>query len=164
MDVYHRLFKTVGHGSVLEIGCDGGGGILSYADWFSKSAGILLPREFVSCDISPRPPSLDLNPRIHHYQGNAYTYDFIDEVLHRYAPYAVIVEDGPHTLGTQMFFAEHYPRMLSEDGIAIIEDIQSPEHVSQIVGKIPPEFTAYAIDLRWADDRYDSLLLCIQRK
>lgn len=162
MDVYHRLFQTVGPGSVLEIGCDGGGGILSYADYFSRV--MQHKRQYISCDISPKPGNLDLYPEITHHQGNAYAHDFISEVLQRYAPYAVIVEDGPHTLGTQMFFAEHYPQMLSKDGIAIIEDIQAPEHVSQIVGKIPAGFTTYAIDLRWADDRYDSLLICIQRK
>jgi cephalosporin hydroxylase len=164
LTAYERLFKSVDHGSVLEIGCDGGGGILSYAEWFSRQAGIFLPRQFVSCDISPRPASLDANKQIIHYQGDAYQLSFIEEVLKKHGPFAVIVEDGPHTLGSQEFFVQHYTHLLTERGIALIEDIQRPEHVPYLIGKIPQGFVGYAVDLRHTDDRYDSLILAIERK
>jgi cephalosporin hydroxylase len=160
MEVYHRLFQTVGPGSVLEIGCDGGGGILSYADYFGDDQ----KREFISCDISTRPDSLDANTSIRHYQGDAYRLDFISEVLKSHAPYAAIIEDGPHTLSSQMFFAENFPQMLSVDGVAIIEDIQDASHVAKLHGKLPPDFFGFGVDLRWQDNRYDSLLMVIQRK
>lgn len=161
MEVYHRLFQTIDPGSVMEIGCDGGGGILSYADYFS--GGNMTPREFISCDISPRPDSLDSNSAIRHYQGDAYRLDFINEVLKKHAPYAAIIEDGPHTLSSQMFFVEHFPNLLSRDGVAICEDIQDAAHISQLHGKLPQGFVGYGIDLRWQDNRYDSLLFVIHR-
>lgn len=163
LEVYHRLFQSVDHGSILELGCDGGGGVLSYADYFSKRGGILLPQEFISCDISPRPSSLDLNKRIIHYQGDAYRLDFINEVLKSHAPYAVQIDDGPHTLSSQTFFVEHFPQMLSERGVAIVEDLQSWDHVALLHGKLPAGFVGYGVDLRWQDDRYDSLLFVAHR-
>src|SRR3954471_13805493 len=107
MNVYERLFRTAGPGAVLEIGCDGGGGILSYADHYSQNAGLMLPREFVACDLSSRPPSLDADKRIRHHQLNAYQAAGV-ALLSQYAPYAVIVDDGPHTTGSQVFFVENY--------------------------------------------------------
>jgi len=164
MEFYERLFRSVDHGSVLEIGCDGGGGILSYAEWFSRQAGIMLPRQLISCDISPRPESLDANKQITHYQGNAYDGDFIRDVIEKHGPYAVMVEDGPHTLGSQQFFVQHYPPMLTKNGIAIVEDIQHPEHITELYRRLPEGFVGYAVDLRLADSRYDSLLFVIHRK
>lgn len=162
MDVYDRLFQSVGFDNVLEVGCDGGGGILSYADWFYRNGGGI-PQQFISCDISPRPDSLDENKEIIHYQGNAYSLEFVNKALKMHAPYSALIEDGPHTLGTQLFFVEHYAKLLSPDGIGIVEDIQDPAHIAQLHAKLPPGFSGYTVDLRIADNRYDSLLFVIER-
>lgn len=155
---YARLFAALQgtRHAVAEVGTDGGACLLAYQEYFTES-------EIIGCDVNPPPSVLSGQPRIKHYQQDAYTPQFV-ETLRAYGPFAVMIDDGSHFLHHQMFFAEHYPTLLAPEGLCIIEDVQSYDHVSALIGKIPQGFMGYAIDLRWADDRYDSLLLCIERK
>lgn len=164
LEVYERLFKSVGHGSVLEIGCDGGGGILSYEEFFSR-AGILLPRRFVSCDISPEPDSLKLHKSVMrtHFQLDAYTQESLS-LLSSLGPFSLMIDDGPHTLGSQQWFVQNYPCLLTGDGLAIVEDIQDIAHIQELAKCVREGFMGYAIDLRHVNGRYDDLLFVIQRK
>jgi len=165
LTAYEHLFRRASEdfGTVLEIGCDGGGGILTYADWVASYGNPkAINRNYVSCDIAPRPPSLDLNPAISHHQIDAYKPESV-AMLEMYAPFVIQIDDGPHTLGSQIFFAQNFPKMLSENGIAIIEDVQKTEHIPQLHGALPPGFVGFAVDLRFTDDRYDSSLFVIQR-
>jgi len=142
---------------VAELGTDSGGPLLAYREWFSKAKMV------VGMDVNPPPQCLWGKDGLHHYQMDAYTRDAIG-FLKSHGEYACVIDDGSHFLHHQFFFAEHYPTLLSKDGVAIIEDIQNWDHVAQICGKVPNGFLVYGVDLRWADNRYDSTLLVIERK
>lgn len=159
LEIYWMLFKGLENepGSVLEIGCDGGGGILMYWAHFCLLG---LVREYVSVDISPRPESL--NGEINHHQMDAYTPRGI-EVLSKHAPYAWMTDDGPHTLGSQQFFCANHVKMLSPFGIAVVEDIQDAAYVRILINSLPSEFFGIAIDARHYG-RYDDLILAIWRR
>jgi len=155
---YERLFASLKdtHDSVLEVGTDSGFPLLAYRDWFSNA-------QVIGVDVNPSPQCLLGKTRLHHYKQDAYTHETIS-LLEQHGPFAVIIDDGSHFLHHQLFFAEHMSKLLSKDGIGAIEDIQSYEHVPAIIGKLPKEFYGFAVDLRYADDRYDSLICVFARK
>lgn len=142
---------------VAEVGTDSGGPLLAYRDWFPDASMV------IGVDVNPAPQCLWGRDGLHHYQMDAYTPEAIG-FLKSHGEYAFLCDDGSHFLNHQFFFAEHYPKLLSRNGIAIIEDVQSWDHVAQIIGRAPEEFLAYGVDLRWADERYDSALVVIERK
>lgn len=143
--------------AILEIGTDGGAPLLAYRAWFNES------RIVIGMDINPSPASVQHQKLILHLQCDAYTPSAL-ESLKSQSPFAYLCDDGSHQLGHQLFFAEHYPQLLSEDGIGCIEDIQDPAHIAYLHSKLPPEFTGFTVDLRLADSRYDSLIWLFFRK
>lgn len=157
-DAYNRLFRPLKEttGDILELGVDGGGSLLAYADYF-KNADHL-----VGMDIQARPASLDGQDRILFYQGDAYSE--YQRLQCNESTFAVLVDDGPHTIGSQIFFVQKYVPFLLPDGIAIIEDVQSPDYIAQLYANLPVGFIGYSVDLRLADNRYDSLLFVIERR
>jgi SAM-dependent methyltransferase len=155
---YARLFESVrlSKNSVLEVGTDSGYPLLAYREWFQNA------RVF-GIDVNPAPECLKNQERVTHWQRDAYTRESISE-LSKYGPFACLIDDGSHFLHHQHFFAEHMSKLLAEDGIGVIEDVQSYDHVPQLIGKLPKEMIGFAVDLRYADDRYDSLCLAFIRR
>lgn len=159
LPVYERLLRAFKDtpDSIVEIGCDGGGGALMYADYF------WLARSIVSCDVSPRPASLDGDKRIIHLQADAYAPNGWHQISKR-GPFALIVDDGPHTVQSQRIFCTVYPPMLADYGIAIVEDIQDPKTILLLKDATPPGFETMAIDVRHVTGRYDDLIFCIWKE
>lgn len=151
--VYERLFshlKETLH-PVMEIGCDGGGFTLALASYFRRS-------EIITVDISPMPPSLKGAERVTHLQRDAY-----DNLPTGDLRFAVLIDDGPHTIESQRHFVSTFPKKLIHDGIAVVEDVQDIAHFSELSKCVPEGFFGFGIDLRMHDDRYDNLLFVIQR-
>lgn len=157
LEVYERLFSGMRETAtnVLEIGTDGGGGLLMYADYFPNAT-------IHGMDISSTPDGVKGNYRIKHEARDAYTHESIDRM--RAFAFDAIFEDGPHSIESQEFFAAYYPRLLLPWGIAIIEDIQDREHIARLAKVLSPEFFGAGIDIRHEDTRYDNLLFAIWRR
>jgi len=155
---YERLFASLKDttDAVLEVGTDSGYPLLAYQDWFQDA-------HIVGVDVNPTPECVKNQERVTHFQRDAYSQETVS-ILQKYGSFGVIIDDGSHFLHHQLFFAAHMSKLLSKDGIGVIEDIQSYEHIPAIIGKLPPEFYGFAVDLRYADDRYDSVLICFARK
>lgn len=144
--------------SILEIGTDGGAPLLTYREWFNEA------KKVVGIDVQPAPDCVRANKGVEHWQRDAYTKDVVEILSHpSYAPFAFICDDGSHFLNHQQFFVEHYPQLLSEEGIGCVEDIQDPSHIAILHAKLPPGFIGFTVDLRLADSRYDSLLYLFAR-
>lgn len=160
-EVYDRLFCNFrGTGRpILEIGTDGGGGLMSYSEYFSSAS-------IWGMDISPAPEHIKQHTVISHWQINAYSSEAVETASHalKFGGFQVIIDDGPHSVESQEFFVRFYPPLLSDTGMAIVEDIQDPTYIERLHRCLPEGFLGYAIDLRLADNRYDSLLFVIQRK
>jgi hypothetical protein len=157
-NAYSLLFESVrlSYSPVLEVGTDGGYPLLAYRDWFENA-------QVIGVDVNPTPECVKGQERVNHFQRDAYTHETV-ELLSKVGPFSVLIDDGSHFLHHQAFFAEHMSKLLADDGIGIIEDVQSYDHVPGLIGKLPKEFYGFAVDLRWADDRYDSVLIAFARK
>lgn len=75
--------------------------------------------------------------------------------------YDLIIEDGPHTLESQLFFVRNYGALLADEGIMVVEDIihsGAREAIEQAIDKKEFEFVTH--DMRgkqlshWLRDRW----------
>lgn len=170
LPVYQRLFANLSWWQdavdggdcmqtkrLLEIGTDGGGGLLMYEDHFPRW-------EIHGCDHYFRPQGIEDKPNIHDHNLDAYKPATVEHFF-EIGQFDIIIDDGPHSLESQEFFAQHYPPLLAADGIAIIEDIQAPAYVERLAAKVPPGFFSFAVDMRHVEPkRYDNHIFCIQRQ
>jgi ribosomal silencing factor RsfS len=60
-----------------------------------------------------------------------------------------------------IFTAEHYSKLLTDNGILIIEDVQSMEWVDDIISSFPKKLqkNVKVVDLRHIKGRYDDILI-----
>lgn len=145
--VYESLFEPIRSNvrNVLEIGVLDGGSLRMWRDYFSKA-------HVFGIDIDDNIDGMQGEERITVIFGDAYT----SEALSGFdLKFDVIVDDGPHTLETQMFCAEHYSDLLTDNGILVIEDVPSPDCIPEIASVVPEHLRPYmyAIDRRIAPNR-----------
>lgn len=146
------LSKKIDSTDILEIGVSQGGSIQLWRDYFINAT-------IDAVDINDCSKFLDRH-RINHIIGNAYTKDFFCNLKNEYD---IIIDDGPHTLDTMIFFVKNYLNLLRHDGIAIIEDIKSDEWAGIIKKNVPCNFISKTVDLRHIKGRFDDLVLVLSR-
>lgn len=132
---------------VLEIGVFRGGSLSLWVDWFADST------EVHGIDVRP----IEV-PGAKVHEANAY-----DLATVRALPgkWDVIIDDGPHTLESQIFTCTHWARTLSPRGTLVIEDIPDPEWGPELVAALPEELRRFAsiVDRRHAGQPDDVLLV-----
>jgi hypothetical protein len=137
--------------NILEVGVYGGGSILLWRDYFENA-------QIDAIDVNDCSNAID-NNRINHIVANAYDFNLLDKLN----KYDIIIDDGPHTLESMIFFIENYTKLLKSNGIAIIEDIQDYAWFDYLIKFIPSNFTYNITDLRSIKNRYDDMLLTIRK-
>lgn len=161
--VYQNLFDELAlkrNPSVLEVGINFGGSILLWQNMMQKGS-------IVGVDIENRIPieiaqKLDAS-MVHLLFGDAYSSAVIDDLAGMSnGGFDLIIDDGPHTLQSQCFFAERYPTMLSKGGAAVIEDIQEASWIEKIASFVPKGMKYEVVDLRATKGRYDDLMMIIR--
>ena len=166
-DVYEELLSPYKDkkGSILEIGVYRGGSLLLWSDYFKNF-------EICGLEVIDRVGdkvrnSLDSN-RVNFSLIDAYNTDCITFLNEKYENgFDVIIDDGPHTLESQLTFIELYLDLLKPDGVLIIEDVQRIEDVSEFISKIPNsdvfDYEYIPYDLRNVKGRYDDILFVIKK-
>jgi glycosyltransferase involved in cell wall biosynthesis len=97
--------------------------------------------------------------------GDAYKQESVDYFRNiRPEGYDVIIDDGPHTLESQIYTVDFYTELLKPGGIIVIEDIDSTENLQELISRIPAGFTYHTFDLRGIKGRYDDIALVIRKK
>lgn len=74
----------------------------------------------------------------------------------------ILIDDGPHTLNTQITFLNLYLPTLKENGILIIEDMQSLDDMKLLDNYVDKKYTIEHLDLRSIKNRYDDMLYIIK--
>jgi hypothetical protein len=163
--VYQKWMKPLQNQQIrlLEIGSYMGGSLILWHDYFQN--GVI-----DSLDIwdGRSSESKSLN-RVNFFQMDAYTDECVIFVKN-YNPsgYDIIIDDGPHTLESQINCVQNYLYLLKEGGILFIEDLQEISWFEKIIDAIPVDIKnqveIHKHDLRGYKNRKDDLLLVIQRK
>ena len=151
--------------NILEVGIYYGGSIKLWRDWFPKAQiyGVDV------CDLSFIRSEKILND--HHVtlftNTNAYDDAFIKTNFRdNFIKFDMILDDGPHTLESNIWFIQNYLPLLAEDGILIIEDIQHFSFIDILIKCVPNDFQKYIkiYDLRQIKNcRYDDVLFVINK-
>lgn len=152
--------------NVLEIGignfkAKNGGSILLWSQYFSnaKIYGIdILPKHRVLDELYEK-DNVELIT-----ETNGYNKNFIDDKL-KDKKFDFLLDDGPHTLKSQEDFVELYSPLLNENGILIVEDVQSIEWLKKLTDKTPEHLKTFIkiYDLRENKGRYDDIVFTIDR-
>jgi hypothetical protein len=149
--------------NVLEVGIYNGGSIRLWHDYFTNATihGV----EIAHIDLLWDGIKGNRNIRLH-TSTNAYDSEFINrEFVSKNVRFDVLLDDGPHTLGSMIQFVEKYSPLLTDDGILIIEDVQDMSWLDSIKATVPPDLQGFVrtYDLRQNKGRYDDIVFVIDK-
>jgi hypothetical protein len=165
LDLYHNLLEkkqeTATH--ILEVGIHLGGSIKLWKDFFHNATVYGLD----ICLLHLQPNAFAVgDPRISVHVTDAYNETwFRSTFLDAGIRFDMMLDDGPHTLGSMQQFIRLYSQVMKSDGILIIEDVQSPDWLPHLVAATPAELQPYikTYDLRHVKGRYDDLVFTIDK-
>ena len=146
--------------NMLEVGICFGGSIELWSKYFPNA--IVLGIDILDYQ---KLPLLALNhENIRLISGDAYS-PFLFTSLFRGKKYDFIIDDGPHTLESQIKFLTMYSMLLEEDGILIIEDVASIHYLEILKENTHPDLKPYikTFDLRNNKGRFDDIVFCIDK-
>lgn len=164
LETYETLFspKRYSAKNILEIGVQDGGSIKLWFDYFPNAIiyGLDIRK------IKDMWDEIKNKPRIKLGCFDAYSEDFFENQMKSLnVKFDILIDDGPHTLESMIFFIKNYSSLLTEDGILVIEDIQSMDWIKDLEDVVPEELKQYieVYDLRENKGRYDDILFIINK-
>ena len=99
------------------------------------------------------------------YNGNAFSEDFLNWISNNNLlnKFDLVIDDGPHTLESQVWLIKNCSQLLSENGIYVCEDIASYNNAIEIQKNSPyPEHT-FIWDNSNETGRFDDRCIIIDR-
>jgi hypothetical protein len=97
---------------------------------------------------------------------NAYNPDFFNShFLQINTKFDFMLDDGPHTLESMKQFIQLYSQIMTDDGILIIEDVQSWDWIDILRNEVPDHLKQFikVYDLRPNKGRYDDIVFTIDK-
>jgi hypothetical protein len=167
LDLYQKLLSKKKHlaTNVLEVGICKGGSIKLWRDFFVNANiyGIDLMTEIEDNLWS----DIINDKKIKMLLGqNGYDENFVNsEFMNKDIKFDFILDDGPHTLETMKKFIKLYSPLIKDDGILMIEDVQSINWIQPLINEVPEHLKKYikAYDLRPNKNRYDDIVFTIDK-
>jgi glycosyltransferase involved in cell wall biosynthesis len=170
LELYESLFsaKKESAKNILEIGIGdvkqkNGGSIKLWYEYFVNAT--IYSLDILSIDRVI--DELKNNPRIILYTSiDAYDDDFFNNyILSKNIKYDILLDDGPHTLESMKKFINLYSQLMTDDGILVIEDVQSIEWTELLKNEVPEHLKQYIqiYDLRSIKNRYDDIVFVINK-
>lgn len=165
LPLYQKLLisKKESAKNVLEVGIHLGGSIKLWRDFFTNA-------NVYGIDI------INMNniwegikndeKIILHTSTDAYNRDFfITHFLNKNIKCDFMLDDGPHTLESMKQFIKLYSQIMTDDGILIIEDVQSWNWIDILKNEVPENLKQFikVYDLRQNKNRYDDIVFTIDK-
>lgn len=165
LDLYQPLFekKKETAKNILEIGICGGGSIKLWKDYFTNATIYALDiMELTDVSLEIKNDSrIKLYTSINAYNDNF----FIDNFLNNPRRFDIVLDDGPHTKESMIIFIRNFSRVMTDDGILVVEDVQDPNWIPELALATPVELQKYirVYDLRQTKGRYDDIVFTIDK-
>ena len=170
LPLYQKLLESKKETAknVLEVGVGdfgekNGGSIKLWRDYFTNAT-------IYGLDILPINRVMDelLNDdRVILYMScDAYNADFFKmHFLDRNIKCDFMLDDGPHNLVSMKKFINLYSQIMTDDGILIIEDVQSLDWIDILKNEVPEHLKQFikVYDLRANKNRYDDIVFTIDK-
>jgi hypothetical protein len=139
--------------NILEIGIQNGSSLVLWNEYFKNSIIYGIDNTNFIKD------RLDNYPRIKTIIQDAYK----KELTSNLPLFDIIIDDGPHTLESQIKFINNYFKKLNKNGKLFIEDVDGKHNLNEL-RKEASKFTSNitSIDFRSKTNTEDSIMLMIQ--
>ena len=149
--------------NVLEVGIDRGGSIKLWSDFFTNANvyGLDIINNNEVWDGIKNNEKIIL-----HTSTDAYNNDFfITNFLNKNIKCDFMLDDGPHSLESMKQFIKLYSQIMTDDGILIIEDVQSWNWIDLLRNEVPEHLKQFikVYDLRKNKNRYDDIVFTIDK-
>ena len=153
-EFYDKLFegKENEHLDMMEIGVNEGGSVRLWHDYLKKS--FIVGLDIV--DLWRGPDKTNYPGLILYLNINAYS-----EPINFYN-LDIILDDGPHSLSSQIYALKNFPSYLKSGGLLVIEDVPSGIE-SEIIKHAPLGGQVEVIDLRHITGRWDDCLITFKK-
>jgi FkbM family methyltransferase len=143
--------------SIVEIGIDQGGSLMMWAEALPKA-------EILGIDLQLRG---DCERNCAKYQGRiklSLGDAYMHESLAHFPEADIVIDDGPHSLESQIFAVRHFLHKVRPGGLFVIEDIAQREWADRLLAAVPLHLKPHAeiIDLRGIKGRYDDIMLVVR--
>lgn len=144
--------------TIVEVGVFYGGSIRLWHSYFEQPTIFALDIQVYNehfksfCEVND----------IEYIVGNSYEKQISDMISN----FDIFIDDGPHSLESQMKAIELYLPKLNDGGVFIIEDVQEEKHLRILKNYSQSLYTGYSyefVDIRCAKNRYDDLMLIIRK-
>jgi hypothetical protein len=149
--------------NVLEVGIYNGGSIKLWNDFFTNANVYGLDIMNIN-NVWERIKNKE--KIILHTSCDAYNNDFfITNFLNKNIKCDFMLDDGPHTLESMKQFIKLYSQIMTDDGILIIEDVQSWDWIDILKNEVPENLKQFVktYDLRGNKGRYDDIVFTIDK-
>lgn len=96
---------------------------------------------------------------------NAYDEAFFNEhFLSKGMKFYFMLDDGPHTVDSMKTFIRLYSKVMADDGILIIEDLQSWDWIEILTNEVSDDMKKYVkiYDLRANKGQFDDIVFYYQ--
>jgi len=155
-NIYNDLFEPIRNSTknVLEIGILYGGSLEMWRDYFSNATIFGVDMGEPCKDHGCR--------RMVQMMADAYSDSFLEFLPDDY--FDIIIDDGPHTPNSQLYFIKNYASKVKKGGLLICEDVASMEIFEGLQANIPIFCKEYCLfDLSQNDRRSDSRVIAIRK-
>jgi hypothetical protein len=165
LPLYQKLLisKKENAKNVLEVGIYNGGSIKLWSDFFTNANVYGLDVMHIDAVWE----EIKNNEKIIlHTSSDAYDNDFfINNFLNKNIKFDFMLDDGPHTLESMKQFIKLYSQIMTDDGILIIEDVQSLDWIDILTNEVPENLKQFikVYDLIKNKDRYDDIVFTIDK-
>jgi hypothetical protein len=170
LGLYEELLKNkkTTAKNILEVGIGdfgekNGGSIKLWRDYFTNAT-------IYGLDILPINRVMDelLNDErvILYTSSDAYDEDFFKtHFLNKNIKCDFMLDDGPHSLESMKQFIKLYTQIMTDDGILMIEDVQSWDWIEKLANVVPENLKQYikVYDLRPIKNRWDDIVFTIDK-
>jgi cephalosporin hydroxylase len=165
LDLYQNLLigKKETAKNVLEIGIYYGGSIKLWSDFFTNATVYGLDIMHINNVWEGIKNKENI---ILHTSSDAYNETFfIDNFLNKNIKCDFMLDDGPHSLESMKQFIRLYSQIMTDDGILIIEDVQSIDWINVLKDEVPSHLKQFIriYDLRPNKNRYDDIVFTIDK-
>lgn len=167
LQLYEVLLQRKKHTAknVLEIGVANGGSIKLWHDYFSNAT--IYGIDIVDDMNFILEKTITNNDKIKLFMStDGYVDDFVvTNFLNKNVQFDFMLDDGPHTLESMMTFINLYSQIMTDDGILIIEDVQSWNWIYALENAVPTHLKQFIkiYDLRSNKNRYDDIVFTIDK-
>jgi cephalosporin hydroxylase len=142
--------------TLCEVGVWTGCSLLLWSKLFAKDSRII----GIETDVSHLNPEISLLPNIFIINSDAYDKQVVDNL----PQLDIAIDDGPHTVESQVKFAELYCGKMKKGGILVIEDVSSIENFNIIQKSLPTDLgkKLELHDFRRTKNRGDDIIACLR--